>query len=205
MDNVHAHTSLITLQLPFLFPTIPLPTPSPSSFFPLPSLFLFRHQFTRNENIHISMILLLHIWHIPIWRKYVNISCLIKILAFFHSKSNSNIMRGKSSFWLICGSWYYQINIKYSIPAVFPLSFQNLLLWYLLFPDDRTWCWKVWENMVRLMGFLPMRPFWIIYCGFYIISLLIKAVANYSTGMSLGGIIWWTSSWGGGEMWYVCE
>lgn len=88
-------------------------------------------------------------------------------------------------------------------PSIFSLSFQNLLLWYLLFPDDRTWCWKVWGNMVRLMGFLPMRPFWIIYCGFYIISLLIKAVANYSTGMSLGEIIWWTSSWGGGEMWYV--
>lgn len=70
--------------------------------------------------------------------------------------------------------------------CMFFLSFQNLLPWFLLFPDDRTWCWKVWENMVKLMGFLQTKSFWIIERGFCIIALLLKSKkANYSAGISL--------------------
>lgn len=74
----------------------------------------------------------------------------------------------------------------WTVLTCFFLSFQNLLLWFLLFPDDRTWCWKVWENMVKLMGFLQTKSFWIIECGFCIHALLLKSKkANYSPGISL--------------------
>lgn len=69
---------------------------------------------------------------------------------------------------------------------MFLVSFQNLLLWFLLFPDDSTWCWKVWENMVKLMGFLQTKSLWVIERGFCIITLLLKSKkTNYSAGISL--------------------